>query len=117
MKFPGVGKSLHDMFVWEEISAIHAVGFDGAGLLTAGGTVDEFGPDLAIHGSIPGIDLEDFRFQMIVGEPEVVPEQFPHRLAGEGEFLQFLFGVVFFAERLSTLAEAISAAVLALSIW
>jgi hypothetical protein len=57
-------------------------------------TVDHFGSYFPVAGSIPGIDLENLRLQVVVGEAEVITEELPHGLAGERQLLEFLLAVV-----------------------
>ena len=63
----------------------------GIGHITTGWTLGGLNAHFAVDFAVSGVDFEDFCFEMIVFHIDMVTEDLPHGLAGEGEAIVVIF--------------------------
>ncbi|TAE75463.1 MAG: hypothetical protein EAZ84_09160 [Verrucomicrobia bacterium] len=69
------------------------------------GTINQLGTKLPIHDTVSGIDRQNLRLEMLIGKSQVIAQQLPHRLAGQGKLLQFLLRVILSGDQPVNLAR------------
>ncbi len=77
------------------VPTVNAVFSYGAGFLPTVWTIHYLGSYFSVNRSISSIDFEDFGLEVLICKTEMISKEFPHCLAGECEFFDVLFIVIF----------------------